>query len=254
MYVISELLKKWKMPLTINKLLQEPPFNKITITVVGIGGTGSLILPILMRFNYALQKLKGFQLQVNAVDFDTVSESNPARQGFSEFEIGMNKANALVNRINRFSGSQWETTISEITKNTSLDDYASHIIITCTDTRKSREIIETQLSSKYRIDHEYKPLYWIDAGNSKLTGNIIMTDFEKLPSVTEFYKKWPSSDKDKGPSCSVAESLNSQDILINQYMAIVTCDLVWDLITLKKIEWCGAFINSEKLNIKKIKI
>lgn len=239
--------------LTIDKLIQQPPYNKITISLVGVGGTGSLILPILMRFNYALQKLKGFQLQVTAIDFDTVSESNPARQGFSQFEMGFNKAITLINRINRFSGSQWIAKTNKVTENTTIYEIASHIIITCTDTRKSREIISNILKKRDKINHEIQPLYWIDTGNGKNTGNIIMTDFN-IPSIIDLYKKRPSQKKDKGPSCSVAESLNEQSILVNQYMAVVTCNLIWDIITKKEINWSGAYINTETLNFKKIKI
>ncbi len=241
------------MPLTINKLIQEPPYQKITISLIGVGGTGSLILPILMRFNYALQKLKGLQLQVKAIDFDTVSESNPARQGFSEFEMGANKAITLINRINRYSGSRWEADTNKVTESTAKADISSHIVITCTDTRKSRIIISNILQSKANVNHEIQPLYWIDTGNGKNTGNIIMTDFN-IPSVIDLYKKRPSNKKTKGPSCSVAESLNEQSILVNQYMAVVTCNLIWDIITKKEITWSGAYINTETLNLKKIKI
>lgn len=45
---------------------------------------------------------------VTVLDPDTVTEANIGRQLFSEAETGLNKAVALVTRINWFFGYTWE--------------------------------------------------------------------------------------------------------------------------------------------------
>src|SRR3546814_11032475 len=56
----------------------------------------------------SLLELNHTGLQVNVYDDDVVTEANKGRQLFADAEIGMNKAVALVNRINRFFGTNWK--------------------------------------------------------------------------------------------------------------------------------------------------
>lgn len=67
--------------------------NKVRITVVGCGGTGSAIaagLPYLHQAMVALGHPHG--LDVTLVDGDRISRTNCVRQPFSESEIGLHKA------------------------------------------------------------------------------------------------------------------------------------------------------------------
>jgi len=55
-------------------------FHEVTITVIGCGGTGSLLLARLARVHYALLKIGRKGLQVNVIDDDIVEEHNVGRQ------------------------------------------------------------------------------------------------------------------------------------------------------------------------------
>ena len=59
----------------------------------------------------ALQALGHPGLHLTAFDPDTVTEANIGRQLFSETELGLNKATALVTRVNRFFGYAWEARV-----------------------------------------------------------------------------------------------------------------------------------------------
>ena len=83
------------------------PYHPVTVFVIGAGGTGSQVVTGLARMGMALQALGHPGLHVTVFDPDTVTEANIGRQLFSEAETGLNKAVALVTRINRLIPICW---------------------------------------------------------------------------------------------------------------------------------------------------
>ncbi len=84
------------------------PQHPIYMTVVGTGGTGSQMLTQLARIHCSLRALGHPGLMVVAWDPDTVNSANLGRQMFSPADVGRNKATVLIERINRFIGSEWD--------------------------------------------------------------------------------------------------------------------------------------------------
>jgi PRTRC genetic system ThiF family protein len=91
----------------VNKEILQP-YNPVTVNVIGAGGTGGQVLTALARMNQALVILNHPGLMVRVFDDDTVSRANLARQLFTTAELGLPKAVALINRINRFFGTNWK--------------------------------------------------------------------------------------------------------------------------------------------------
>ncbi len=58
--------------------------------------------------NHALIELGHVGFVVRLWDDDKVSEANLGRQLFAECELGMYKSVALINRVNRFFGTNWK--------------------------------------------------------------------------------------------------------------------------------------------------
>lgn len=83
------------------------PRAAVDIALVGAGGTGSQIISGLARINYALLKLGHPGLILHAIDGDTISDANIGRQIFSSADVGRNKAETLISRINSFYGFRW---------------------------------------------------------------------------------------------------------------------------------------------------
>jgi PRTRC genetic system ThiF family protein len=75
--------------------------------VIGAGGTGSLLATDLARLNLALEETGHPGMKVTIVDGDTVSKSNVGRQSFYTCDIGSNKAEVVVSRINNAYGFSW---------------------------------------------------------------------------------------------------------------------------------------------------
>src|ERR1700744_3487880 len=91
----------------VNKEILQP-YNPVTVNVIGAGGTGGQVLTALARINQALVALNHPGLMVRVFDDDTVNRANLARQLFTTAELGLPKSVALINRINRFFGTNWK--------------------------------------------------------------------------------------------------------------------------------------------------
>ncbi|TSJ40914.1 PRTRC system ThiF family protein [Mucilaginibacter corticis] len=249
------------------------PTNPLTVNLIGAGGTGSQMLTALARINYALLHLDHPGLSVTVYDDDRITEANIGRQLFSESEIGLHKSVTLVNRYNVFFGTNWKAKARRFGNDLyDIDSYRANIHISCVDTAKSRfeisELLyEMNLSKRYNRD---QPLYWLDLGNSKDTGQAILstianirqpesekfTTVSNLPFITEMFRdELEQADKsDNTPSCSLAEALTQQDLFINPAIAILGGELLWQLFREGMIFNRGAFIHLKNFRTQPIKL
>ncbi|MEG1544485.1 MAG: PRTRC system ThiF family protein [Tannerellaceae bacterium] len=241
------------------------PTHPITVTLIGVGGTGSQVLTGLARINHALVELGRPGLHVVAYDPDIVTEANVGRQLFSLSDVGLNKASVLVTRINRFFGTSWK---SEPRLFCTGETSRTNIYISCVDSAKARLFIEDSLRrSVFGYDHTRK-MYWLDFGNTVNSGQVVLgtlsdwdqpksAKFEtvsKMPTVTEMFDLTKVDDADSGPSCSLAEALRKQDLFINSTLADIGLALLWKLLTETLIDYRGAYINLNSMLVNPIKL
>jgi PRTRC genetic system ThiF family protein len=233
----------------------QSPIHKITIGLIGAGGTGSRMLTHLAMMNQALTGLGQKGLQVTVYDDDKVTASNIGRQVFSPSDIGLPKSAVAVQRANRFYGTDWEYRVMRVNR-----PIACNILITCVDTKAARRIIEAGqfIGGDHHRDQN---LYWLDCGNSKDTGQIILsTKFKSkdpkkvLLSPSALYPGIFRGKEDKAPSCSVAEALAQQDLFINPTIALVGSQLLYRLLTELRIDHQGMFVNLKTMAIRKVPI
>lgn len=242
------------------------PQHRVTVDLVGMGGTGSQVLSGLARINAALTGLGHPGLFIRAWDADEVTASNMGRQLFSPADVGVNKAVALVGRINRFFGTDWEAmpAMYKLTKH-----HTSNILITCVDTAKSRVSIAAAIASVGMKNNEpyNKMYYWLDMGNLQHTGQCVLGTIypSKPPSkhkgkaaLKNVVQKFPQLkkivEKNQGPSCSLAEALEKQDLFINSTLANFGCQLIWRLIKQGQISYHGCYVNLENCIVNPIKV
>lgn len=238
------------------------PLHRITIDLVGMGGTGSQVLTGLGRMNEALQGLGHPGIFVRAWDPDNVEQSNVGRQLFSTSDIGQNKANVLLTRANRYFGLEWESVPEHYT-----GVQKSNILITCVDSAAARIAIGAEITKSRRAnEHTDKCYYWLDIGNLQTTGQVIigsmfttsqkgMKENPKLKTVVEFFPQLKKIKEEKqGPSCSLAEALEKQDLFINSTLAQFGCNLLWKLLREGMIKHQGCYVNLETLTVNPIRI
>ena len=251
------------------------PTNPITVNLIGAGGTGSQVLTALARMNHALTELNHAGLSVRLWDDDVITEANLGRQLFAECELGLYKSLALINRINRFFGTNWKAETQKFQK----DDLGklqsnmkSEIYISCVDSVKSRfDIAEILNELKiYKGYYRNQCKYWMDFGNSQFTGQVLLSTIgnikqpnsEKydtvvnLPFITEEFGELlkVSEAEDNTPSCSLAKALEKQDLFINSTLAQMGSSLLWNLFRNGLIENRGFFLNLKNFYSQPIKL
>lgn len=244
------------------------PMHKVTIDLIGVGGTGSQVLNNLARMNHALIGLDHPGLHVRTWDPDMVTDSNIGRQLFSPADLHQNKALVLTSRVNRFFGTEWESVPTTF----SGKDF-SNITISCVDSAAARIEIDAHLKREENRPQPYnEKFYWLDMGNLQKTGQVILGTLQSssMPSKGTYpsgsysrtlktvVQKFPQlkkiKDEDQGPSCSLAEALQKQDLFINSILAQFSCNLLWKLIREGELNYHGCFVNLETLSVNPIKI
>ena len=265
--------RRTKVHFVDNVLLN--PTNPISVNLIGAGGTGSQVLTALARMSHALTELNHAGLSVRLWDDDVITEANLGRQLFAESELGLHKSVALINRTNRFFGTDWKAETQKFEKdylNNLPENATASIYISCVDSVKSRfEIAE--ILNELKIDKGYyrnQSKYWMDFGNSQFTGQVLLSTIgnirqpnsekyetvESLPFVTEEFGELliQSETEDDTPSCSLAEALEKQDLFINSTLAQMGSSLLWNLFRNGLTQNRGFFLNLKNFQSQPIKL
>ncbi|MBL7942472.1 MAG: PRTRC system ThiF family protein [Flavobacteriales bacterium] len=248
------------------------PQHPITVNLIGCGGTGSQVLTLLARMHVALQAMGHPGLYVSVFDGDQVSEANVGRQMYAMSDIGYKKSVVAVTRVNRFFGLNWKAVTSNYTKTLVTQNapgYRANINITCVDSAKARISIAA-IFDKSNKGHEpyHHQFYWLDFGNLKSTGQVVLgtigtvkqpaqSEHETISKLKNIVELLPGikkiKEKDQGPSCSLAEALQKQDLFINSTLANLGMDILWKLFT-GMIDTQGLYLNLESMKVNPIKV
>ncbi len=205
-------------------------------------------------------------------DSDIVTEANIGRQLFSPSDIGLNKAQCLVTRMNNFFGNDWKAVpdIYPAALKDARRDNLANITITCTGQHKvpSRPVEHTESRAGIGIQklrdapvldglREYterdrsssEPYQKIRQPESKLYETV-----ESLKVITRYVKYAKVKEKDSGPSCSLAEALEKQDLFINSTLAQLGCNILWKMFRNGMIEHYGLYLNLSTLKMNPIPV
>jgi PRTRC genetic system ThiF family protein len=226
----------------------------VRVLVVGAGGTGSAIVMGLPYLDQAMKVWgRSSGLEVVMMDADTVSETNCVRQPFSVSDIGQNKANVLINRINLFWGTRWRAepaNFDELTLDR-INERSVDLVIGCVDTSVARSNIARTLT-KARC----RAAYWLDLGNNAASGQFVLGQplnarnrrkAARLRTVSELYPEIIDAEagEDPQPSCSAVEALDRQEPFINQTLASSALAMLARLFRYGKLTHHGGFFNAQ---------
>lgn len=226
----------------------------VRVLVIGAGGTGSAIVMGLPYLDQAMRVWgHRYGLAVALMDADVVSETNCIRQPFSASDIGQNKATVLINRINLFWGTNWQSVPNQFHARSFDRDYDRFpdLVIGCVDTRAARRAIEESFTRALK-----NTCYWLDLGNGAASGQYVLGQplnarnrrkAERLRTISELYPEIldEGAGEDPLPSCSAIEALDRQEPFINQTLAASALAMLAQLFRYGKLRHHGAFFNAK---------
>jgi PRTRC genetic system ThiF family protein len=234
----------------------------INILLIGAGGSGSQIATELFQMDSLLRQISNQEIYINLTltDGDNVSIFNVGRQCFYMGDIGFNKADVLVNRFNNFGGTQWKA-LPEYCDPKATNFSNVDIVITAVDKASFR----LELGQTFKKRTCNSDLLWLDVGNGKSEGQIILGNaFDnissngiRLPNVYDLYSTMLEEVDDASedrPSCSTEIALQKQDWGVNRAVSAQATQLIWQLARYAKIAHHGAFIDVANATVQPMKI
>lgn len=246
----------------------------LNVTVVGAGGTGSVMLGALAQMAVAMRELGHQGLNVTVFDDDTVSRANIGRQAFAPGDVGQSKVDVLVNRLNLTFGLQFNSCPYRLDPS-SIDTHRAvvrdtHVWIGCVDTRQARKAIHEVYTANLNSKWSRGAVAWLDCGNLSSTGQVVLgvhqgepgrqtpnQRYVALPCVADLFPETIDATLDASddvPSCSLAEALTKQDLFTNRMVADFGINLLWQLLRHGHIDHHGGFINLKTGRINPIAV
>lgn len=238
-------------------MLQIPMKKKLNIHIIGAGGTGAYLAETLSRL------LSGGNHEIHLYDGDQVELKNLKRQNFTESELDINKATALVNRLtidipnapkltahDGYIVDKDEFMIDIIT--TFNADTESLIVVSALDNIASRKLINQTVMED--LKESGIPVIMLDSGNDDQGGQVVLyanapirykpvigeESFGMLPTMLEVFKELAEID-DENPgielSCEDVVESYPQAMMANVRNSDILADVIYQLYNSGKIPY-----------------
>lgn len=189
------------------------------IKVIGTGGIGLCVLPVLTRF-VAYEKNKFINPELHLIDGDTFEAKNAARQEFTEYG---NKAEETAKNLrSKFGLPIFAHGVFLDNDNIVRHIRENDIILCCVDNHNTRKIVAERVS-------ELDNVTFISGGNDDTDGNVflhIRRDGKNITSPITVYHPEIDDPADLHPSqanqpgsCTRAAEANPQILIVNNLIA-----------------------------------
>lgn len=215
------------------------PVHRVSVIVVGAGGTGSHFLYGLAELHATLQMLGHPGFAVAVYDDDVVEAHNPGRQRFGVHDVGLAKCVAIVARLNRMYNLDWSAKPHRLSNPEKWSSLMPNIIVTCVDHDETRTHVHKAFREALRrtdrniaeieeVEHGelLTAHYWLDMGNGKDFGQAVLGSRQLMDTYQLHGANLEHSNE---PSCSMEESLRRQDLFINAHVANLGLIMLWNL-------------------------
>lgn len=199
------------------------------IFIVGCGGTGSRLVPLITQFMSTVTKEnnpKGWisGTKIFLIDDDVVEEKNLLRQNFVRPDVGKHKATVLAQRY----GKAYNMNVIPITKRVDGNpgdlfrdipgdpSMARSMVIMCVDSAKARRAILNTVDSYPMPEDSSQATFIIDSGNEDTFGQV------KFFNWTVFTDTYNEVYGIKAPKLSpISYEINSLPVDFNFYRDLV---------------------------------
>jgi PRTRC genetic system ThiF family protein len=194
---VSDLFEQ-AYPINFECPLWQEGTNDVQILLIGVGGGGSHLVPMLAR---AMAVYRKVPMQLTLVDPDTVESRNLDRQNFVTADLDKKKAEVLAARYARAYGveivskSQLVDEPSDISDLLIKNNIRNHplLIISAVDNLPTRKLIHEFWRYRHNGNHT---AFWIDLGGEEFHGQVAFGSIETdnyihngvtVPWITEVY-------------------------------------------------------------------
>ena len=242
--------------------------NSVQFIVVGAGGTGSFVVPAIARLIFELKQQQNKRVEMLIVDPDVVENGNIPRSNFCFAEVGRYKAHALAERVATAWGIETsfacESFDPEKHLKASSSDYRSlTIIVGCVDNHLARREMHRALD-EYRSYGEASRVWWIDGGNGKISGQVLLGSATKplkpeqyftgtsicraLPSPSLQHADLLQPEKLEAKSeasCPERIRLGEQGLNVNQRVAIEIVEILSSLLLTRDLRRFAVYFELE---------
>lgn len=229
-------------PQVIPGIGYKEPGIPMNIYIIGAGGTGGYVIRDLARFVYSvvLRDPEAANIKITIVDPDIVEEKNVLRQNFMPGDVGKHKAEVMAKRHSMAFGIEigyYNCTFGEMSSNIPSSNV---VIIGCVDNNKARREIHTHLRNSY-----FDSKVWIDSGNERKSGQVILGNKNKVPTVTGLFPEILDEAQDSKSEISCAERMlqDEQNIFVNVTAANLILNFVRKLALREPILMHGTAFN-----------
>ena len=266
------------------KLVLPVDYKSVEFWLVGAGGTGSFMAMNLARLAFEL-KQSGKTVSIVVVDPDRVEEGNIPRSNFCFAEIGANKAETLAGRVARawgieigfvkegFTPALLQSKNDDWTVQSSSSEKLT-FLVGCVDNHLARRQMHdaVRINNEQRYDSSNPRLWWIDGGNgrdsgqvligNRLDGKAILDAAQKSPILSllpapslqhpellkgENPKSTEQRNQAAGAAVTCAERirLGEQSLNVNQRVAVEMSEILSEMLLTQKLKRFAAYFDLE---------
>jgi len=244
----------------------DPHLYVKTVTIVGLGGTGSQIARSAARILYDMKMARMHTPQLVLIDPDTVEMKNVGRQMYVEADVRQPKAHVLMRRFNCALGLDSTAIAESVDAERHFERHGAGIVIGAVDNHHARQ----ELS-------RVKNAVWLDVGNHFSTGQAVLgnTDdralmlkhmdgkdgkYSYLPNAALLFPQLlepepaPQPEPERLPSCAEFVAVREQDLLVNDWVAVVAAQYLYKLLHKQPITSFVSYASSEGIGIRSVPI
>mgnify|MGYP001167418476 CR=1 FL=1 len=242
----------------------DPSLHLQTVTIVGLGGTGAQVARSVARMIYDMRADRKHIPQIVLIDPDTVEMKNVGRQLYTAADVGQKKAHVLMRRFNMALGLD----ISAIDQPVSAERHFErwgNLIIGAVDNHLARRELANISGA-----------IWIDTGNHASSGQIVIGNtgdrdtvmrqlndthdgaYRYLPHAGLLFPALLEPEPQESPaperSCAELVTAREQDLLINDWMAIVAAQYVYKLLHRQPITSFVSYVSADGMSVRSVPI
>ena len=241
----------------------DPNTHIQTITMVGLGGTGAQIARSVARMVYDMKAERLHTPQIVLIDPDRVEQKNVGRQLYTEADVGQSKAHVLMRRFNMALGLD----IIAIDQPVSADKHFErwgNLIVGAVDNHLARRELAKANGA-----------IWLDAGNHFNAGQVVIGNtcdpetalryidgqngrYSYLPNAGLLFPALLEPEATPQPeperSCAELVAAREQDLLINDWIAVIASQYIYKLLHRKPIASFVSYVSADGMSVRSVSI